>query len=404
MARIFGFGGSFMGRLLAGKRTLDENELPYFTGIMDLYESGRWQALARQLTQADMNQVRELYAPRFKRRCALAAHLGIEPSLWGKMLNGTDEISPLSSYRVLLRMELDGLSLGSQAAPPEPPKESEPVVYAAALEPQPDPEQPAALPIRFDISQLRTEFHNGLVWFNLTDVCRAIDHSDPSKAAILIEPDDRKKVRSVDTLGRDQELWFISEAGLYQFLLSSSVPKARPFRRWVTAEVLPKIRQSGSYGTPAPGPDASLGQFAQLIGLRMQQADADARAYTDHRFEQVQQQVQQLQASPAQTVEATLQAIQSLEAKKADLHDAVRAIVQKARTLDQGDPDVIYYREWQNVWRTVHRYAQPPVSKISGYTHPDQIEHALLGAGAVLARLGGAINHQLSIDLQAVAV
>lgn len=82
----------------------------------------------------------------------------------------------------------------------------------------------------------------------LPDICQAVDYSNPSKAIELIDEDDLTKREVIDTLGRTQTVWCTTEPGLYQFLCSSHVQKAKAFRKWVFSEVLPSIRKQGYYG------------------------------------------------------------------------------------------------------------------------------------------------------------
>jgi prophage antirepressor-like protein len=90
----------------------------------------------------------------------------------------------------------------------------------------------------------------GHPWFVLADVCKAIDYIDPSQAQKLIDLEDLRKLEVADAMGRVHPAWCCTEPGLYQFLCSSQVEKAKPFRRWVFAEVLPAIRRQGCYGEP----------------------------------------------------------------------------------------------------------------------------------------------------------
>ncbi|SMF96168.1 BRO family, N-terminal domain [Methylomagnum ishizawai] len=90
----------------------------------------------------------------------------------------------------------------------------------------------------------------GMEWFVLADVCKAVDYSNPSDAQKLIDVDDLEKFEVIDSLSRVQTAWCCTEPGLYQFLGSSQVEKAKPFRKWVFGEVLPAIRRQGFYGQP----------------------------------------------------------------------------------------------------------------------------------------------------------
>lgn len=95
-------------------------------------------------------------------------------------------------------------------------------------------------------AEVRTVRKDGAPWFVLKDVCGVLGISKYRDVAERLDPDERGPVR-VDTLGGSQEMTCISESGLYNVILRSDKPEAKPFRKWVTAEVLPAIRRSGGY-------------------------------------------------------------------------------------------------------------------------------------------------------------
>lgn len=80
----------------------------------------------------------------------------------------------------------------------------------------------------------------------LKDVCQILGISKYRDTAERLDPDEREPVR-VDTPGGKQEMICINESGLYNVILRSDKPEAKPFRRWVTSEVLPTIRKTGGY-------------------------------------------------------------------------------------------------------------------------------------------------------------
>lgn len=88
-------------------------------------------------------------------------------------------------------------------------------------------------------------------WFVAKDVCDCLDLSN-NRGAIASLDDDEKGVSITDTLGGQQEMSIISEAGLYSLILRSRKPEAKAFKRWVTHEVLPSIRKTGGYSTTLP--------------------------------------------------------------------------------------------------------------------------------------------------------
>jgi len=88
--------------------------------------------------------------------------------------------------------------------------------------------------------------NDGEPWFVLRDICAALGIEKPENVAGRI-PDDEKGTRQVGTPGGAQNMVTVSEAGLYRVILRSDKPNTEPFRRWVTHEVLPAIRKTGSY-------------------------------------------------------------------------------------------------------------------------------------------------------------
>lgn len=97
--------------------------------------------------------------------------------------------------------------------------------------------------------KVRTAQKDGEPWFVLKDVCTILGISKYRDVAERLDPDEREPVR-VDTLGGKQEMLCINESGLYNVILRSDKQEAKPFRRWVTSEVLPSIRRHGAYMTP----------------------------------------------------------------------------------------------------------------------------------------------------------
>ena len=87
----------------------------------------------------------------------------------------------------------------------------------------------------------------GETFFVGKDVAQALGYSNTRKALQDQVDDEDKGVTKRDTLGGIQQMVVINESGLYALVLSSKLPQAREFKRWVTAEVLPQIRQTGGY-------------------------------------------------------------------------------------------------------------------------------------------------------------
>jgi prophage antirepressor-like protein len=115
----------------------------------------------------------------------------------------------------------------------------------------------ALTPFRYGDEQVRTyEDEKGELWFVAIDVARILGYKDATHLTRVLDSDE-KGLRSVETLGGEQTLSTISEAGLFHALNSARVEAARPFKRWVNHEVLPSIRRTGSYSLPGVTPAAT---------------------------------------------------------------------------------------------------------------------------------------------------
>lgn len=105
-----------------------------------------------------------------------------------------------------------------------------------------------------EFGQLRTVTINDEPWLVGKDVAAALGYSN-TKKALSDHVDDEDKLQGDgvtirDPMGREQNPTVINESGLYSLVLSSKLPSAKKFRRWVTSEVLPSVRKHGAYMTP----------------------------------------------------------------------------------------------------------------------------------------------------------
>lgn len=112
---------------------------------------------------------------------------------------------------------------------------------------------------------------HGEVWFVGKDVAERLGYVKPRNAiADHVDEDDTLKWGVTDSLGRNQETILINESGLYSLVLSSKLPTAKKFKRWVTSEVLPTIRKHGAYMTEnvleqtIQNPDYMIGLLNEL--------------------------------------------------------------------------------------------------------------------------------------------
>ena len=100
-----------------------------------------------------------------------------------------------------------------------------------------------------EFGEIRTVEVTGEPWLVGKDVALALGYQNPSKAlSDHVDEEDKLNNESLLSLGQ-RGGWLINESGLYSLVLSSKLPTAKKFRRWVTAEVLPSIRKTGTYTT-----------------------------------------------------------------------------------------------------------------------------------------------------------
>lgn len=109
----------------------------------------------------------------------------------------------------------------------------------------------------YEDHELRTVVIDGEPWFVAADVCAVLDIADPKSSLRLLD-DDERGVHSVHTPGGHQLVNVISEPGLYSLILRSRKPEAKAFKRWVTHEVLPAIRRTGTYTVAQPGGELEM--------------------------------------------------------------------------------------------------------------------------------------------------
>ena len=101
-----------------------------------------------------------------------------------------------------------------------------------------------------DFGNIRVVENSGEPWFVGKDVAEVLGYTNPSKAlADHVDADDKLNNETLLSLGQ-RGGWLINESGLYSLILSSKLPTAKKFKRWVTSEVLPAIRKHGNYTAP----------------------------------------------------------------------------------------------------------------------------------------------------------
>ncbi len=116
-----------------------------------------------------------------------------------------------------------------------------------------------------EFGDIRTVTIDNEPWFVGKDVAEALGYSNSRKALADHVHEDDKGVTKCDTLGGKQDLTIINESGLYALIFGSKLESAKRFKHWVTSEVLPSIRKTGSYQTAQP-------QGKELLALAVLEA------------------------------------------------------------------------------------------------------------------------------------
>ena len=127
------------------------------------------------------------------------------------------------------------------------------------------------IPFEYESTNLRALAINGDPWFVASD---ALEILGVDRTSLRGLDEDEKGVDSIHTLGGVQGVTVISESGLYSLILRSRKPEAKTFKRWITYEVIPSIRKTGSYVTPQlTGPALMAAELIEQIEA-MNEGDA----------------------------------------------------------------------------------------------------------------------------------
>ncbi len=121
-----------------------------------------------------------------------------------------------------------------------------------------------------EFGKVRTMEVNGEPFFVGKDVAEILGYADTNKAiAMHVDEEDKLNDKTALSLGQ-RGGWFINESGLYSLILTSKLPKAKAFKRWVTSEVLPSIRKHGLYAVDEilANPDIAIKVLQELKAER----------------------------------------------------------------------------------------------------------------------------------------
>ena len=143
-----------------------------------------------------------------------------------------------------------------------------------------------------EFGRIRTIAINGEPWFVGKDVAERLGYERATKAIQdHVDNEDKDEVPIQDSIGRMQKTPIINESGLYSLVLSSKLPRAKAFKRWITSEVIPSIRKRGIYAT------------AETAEQMLQNPDVMIRALQELKAErQKRQQLEQKQKEDAPKV------------------------------------------------------------------------------------------------------
>ncbi|MDR2366003.1 MAG: Bro-N domain-containing protein [Zoogloeaceae bacterium] len=138
----------------------------------------------------------------------------------------------------------------------------------------------------FNSHAVRVIVRDDAPWFVAADVADALEYRNAPDMTRFLDDDEAAthnlRIRSESGVEQGREVTIISESGLYHAVLKSRKPKARPFRRWVTGEVLPAIRKTGRYESSAAITSEQAGELFQLVAERF--PEGSDRPYAWSRF------------------------------------------------------------------------------------------------------------------------
>ena len=129
-----------------------------------------------------------------------------------------------------------------------------------------------------EFGTIRTVEINGEPWLVGKDVAAALGYEKPTDAVRKHVDREDRGVSKIETPSGTQDMTIINESGLYSLILSSKLPGAKKFKRWVTSEVLPAIRKTGGYMAPAM--ESTLADLTAAVQLLTERLDAMAERET----------------------------------------------------------------------------------------------------------------------------
>lgn len=185
-----------------------------------------------------------------------------------------------------------------------------------------------------EFGEVRSLVINNEPWFVGKDVAEALGYKN-SKNAVPTHVDEEDKLSTqIEYTGQKRNVTVINESGLYSLILSSKLPNAKKFKRWVTSEVLPTLRKTGSYAKAPTDP-------RQLLKLTI-----EAHEQTAQRVDVLEEKVSSLEKST--TIDSSQQNILERIAKA--------TVIRTLGGIDSRAYQLMNRKIFSNIWRDYKNY------------------------------------------------
>ena len=213
-----------------------------------------------------------------------------------------------------------------------------------------------------EFGSVRSLMVNGEPYFVGRDVAKILGYANPNDAIAKHVDEEDKGVAKCDTLGGIQELTVINESGLYSLILSSKLPSAKRFKRWVTSEVLPAIRKHGVFVMD----DIVNNTDALIEALQAFKAERLQRVALEEENAVQKQQLSEMRpkASYYDVVLNSPDLVSVTEIAK-DYGKSAQWLNEKLH--DKG----IQYKQGGRIWILYQKYAEKGYTSTKTHTYPD---------------------------------
>ena len=198
-----------------------------------------------------------------------------------------------------------------------------------------------------EFGEIRTLNKDGEPWFAGKDIARALGYKYPANAIQRLVDEEDKGVDILPTPCNEQKMTIINESGLYSLILSSKLPTAKKFKRWVTSEVLPAIRKTGKYElVPVEVEENHTpeGQYLDLTQLELDQRIKIATIIASCRRERLALVAKVLSLDVEELKPVTPKRKREL-ATEDDIHDFIQGEWDR---LPETIPVILLYTKYQN--------------------------------------------------------